>query len=179
MSLIELRWVGVAASGALAVAVPLMLINGDDPKIDLPAPSEPTEVAPSDAGSLAFALSAPPFSVDRTPEGSAEIAEEAAAEAAPPPPPAPPVLVGVVTGGRKSVVLAKGSGGDTLTLAPGQTVDGWRLVSIRGDRATFDLGGMRHVAELDFSNRGGGSSGAPSPSAPPQPPRPPEAAPPQ
>jgi hypothetical protein len=56
-----------------------------------------------------------------------------------------------------------------VTLSPGESVDGWQLVGIGRDRATFAANGERRVAALDFSNKGGGASaptGAPPVPAP-------------
>jgi hypothetical protein len=75
-----------------------------------------------------------------------------------------PALVGLVSRMRgRGVALVKASNGQTVTIAPGESVDGWQLVAIGRDRATFASNGERRVASLDFSNKGSGeSSSAPN-----------------
>jgi hypothetical protein len=171
MSLIQGPWLVIAAAAVTAAAVPYTLLDREQPEVPVAPPAKVTAVPPVEGGGLSYALVAPPFDSDRTPGPPDPLAAQnlassaAAAPTPPPPPPQPPVLVGLVTGGgRRGVALAKGPDGQTVTILAGQSVAGWRLVSIRSDQAVFEQGGVRHVARLDFSNK---SSGAPQTAAPP------------
>lgn len=176
MSLIQAPWVVVAAAGALAIGVPMSLLGGTAPRVPTVPPAQPTPLPPIEAGTLAFAVTAPPFDPDRSPEGTAPAGAEAEAEAPPPQP--MPALVGLVTGARgRAVALVRGSNGETVTISPGEEVDGWRLVSAGREQAVFELGGNRQTASLDFSNKAGAAAPPPTPAAPsPAPSAPPEGA---
>ncbi|MBR0551019.1 hypothetical protein [Stakelama marina] len=53
-----------------------------------------------------------------------------------------PQLLGIVGRlGSGAVALVRTSGGDTRSLGPGDSVDGWRLVSLAIDAAYFERGG--------------------------------------
>ena len=179
MSLIQARWIGFAAAAAAALSAPVLLVQAEEtaPPVPVPPPPAP-EVTPRAPAPLSFAFTAPPFDPDRTPEGAALPADPAAAsEAAPAPPPAAlPRLVGIASRSRgRAVALVKGADGETVMLAPGRSVDGWRLVAIGRDQAVFELGGARQTARLDFSNKDGGAA-APVPTIPPPAPAPAEPA---
>lgn len=168
MSLVETRWVIVAGAAALAIAMPTVLLRGDGIEVPSAAPAPPTELGELQTASLSYALAAPPFDPDRTPGGDAAAAD--AASAAPPPPAQLPRLVGLISGARgRSVALVRTANGETVTIAPGEEADGWRLVSVGRDQAVFDLAGNRQTATLDFSNK----VSAPATAAPPQPQPPP------
>ncbi|WP_162806435.1 hypothetical protein [Sphingosinicella terrae] len=168
MSLLKAHWVGVGLAAAAAIMLPLRLVGGAaEPDILPPLPA-PVQVSVTAPGSLAYALTAPPFSLGRAPEPEAAAADPtgADAEAAPPPAP-PPTLVGLVIGGRgRAVALARGAAGETLTLARGGTIEGWTLVAISRDQAVFERDGERHSARLDFANRPAGTA-PPIPRPPP------------
>ena len=170
MSLIEGRWILVAAAATAAAAIPWMLLDREEMPVHPPPRPTVTDFAPREFGGLSYALAAPPFSPTRsagtTPPQDVPPPEPTQA-AAPPPP--PPILVGIVSGGgRPGVALAKGADGRTETLATGANIGGWRLVRIGRDHAVFDLAGTRHTARLDFSNKPG--SGAVATAAPTNPP---------
>ena len=175
MSLIQGPWLVIAAAAVTAAAVPYTLLDREQPDVPSAPPAKVTAVPPVEGGGLSYALVAPPFDSDRTPGApdplpAQNVASSAAAAAPPPPPPQPPVLVGLVTGGgRRGVALAKGPDGQTVTILAGQSVAGWRLVTIGKDQAVFEQGGVRHVARLDFSNKtsGAAQTAAPPPAAPP------------
>jgi hypothetical protein len=177
MSLIQAHRVAVAIGAALALGGPVWLLSGGDAPPPRAAAPPPTQIEPSPAGTLAYALTSPPFTPGRTvrdaaPDAAADASGAAEAPVAAAPPPSPPTLVGLVVGTRgRSVALVRGAGGETVTLARGEQIDGWTLVAVTRERATFDLGGSRHVATLDFSNRtpGGGGTAHVPPPAPPAP----------
>ena len=169
MSLIQGRWLIPGAAAALAVAGPLWLLGSASPEIEPAQPVVVTALVTSPVGGLDQALTMPLFSASRAP--------------APPPYPsrsplprrrraaALPTLVGLVSRARgKGVALVKASSGQTVMIGPGESVDGWQLVAIGRDRATFASNGERRVASLDFRNRIP-AEGAPPP-GPPGPPNP-------
>lgn len=171
MSLIQSRWVVPAAAGLVAVAAPAWLLGSNVPPPQSPPPLVLTELRPLDAGGLEHARSAPIFSPGRAPPAPPPSPEQLAAGASAPAPAAQPLptLVGVVSRARgRGVALVRSSSGQTVTISPGESVDGWRLVGIGRDRATFASNGERRVASLDFSNKAR-SEGAPTsgPSAAP------------
>jgi hypothetical protein len=172
MSLVQARWVVPAAAGLVAVAVPAWLLGSDIPKPQSPPPLVLTELRPLDAGGLEQARSAPIFSAGRAPPAPPPSPEQLAAAASAPAAQPLPTLVGVVSRARgRGVALVKSSSGQTVTLSPGESVDGWRLVGIGRDRATFAGNGEQRVAALDFSNKAQGPSAPPKAAPAPPPPR--------
>ena len=170
MSLVQARWVVPAAAGLVAVAAPAWLLGSDVPEPQSPPPLVLTELRALEAGSISQARTAPIFSPGRAMPAAPPSPEQMAAAAAAPAAQPLPTLVGVVSRARgRGVALVKSSSGQTVTLSPGQSVDGWRLVGIGRDRATFASNGEQRVAALDFSNKARGDS-APATAAPAAPP---------
>lgn len=166
MSLVQARWVVPASAGLLAVAVPGWLLGSDVAEPQSPPPLVLTELRALEAGGIEQARSAPIFSPGRAPPAPPPSPEQMAAAAAAPAAQPLPTLVGVVSRARgRGVALVKSSSGETVTLSPGESVDGWRLVGIGRDRATFAGNGEQRVAALDFSNKARGES-APATTAP-------------
>lgn len=154
MSLVQARWVVPAAAGLIAVAVPALLLGSDVPPPQAAPPLALTELRALDAVGLQQARTAPIFSPNRAPPTPQPSSEELAGAAAAPAAQPLPALVGVVSRARgRGVALVKSSSGQTVTLSPGESVDGWQLVGIGRDRATFAANGERRVAALDFSNK--------------------------
>ncbi|HMJ92949.1 MAG TPA: hypothetical protein VK472_02485 [Allosphingosinicella sp.] len=173
MSLVQARWVVPAAAGLVAAAVPAWLLSSDVPPPQSPPVLVLTELRALDAGGLEQARSAPIFSPDRAQPAPPPSPEQLAAASAAPAVLPFPTLVGVVSRARgRGVALVKSSSGQTVTLSPGESVDGWQLVGIGRDRATFASNGEKRVAALDFSNKAGGG-GAPAPPPPAATPAPP------
>ena len=163
MSLIEGRWLIPGAAAAAALAVPSWLLGSATPEIAPAPPVVVTELAAVPVGSLDQALTMPLFSPSRAPPAPTPSPETLAAAASAPAPQPLPTLVGLVSRARgKGVALVKSSSGQTVTIGPGESVDGWRLVAIGRDRATFAANGEQRVAALDFRNRTPGQ-GAPQP----------------
>ena len=170
MSLVQARWVVPAAAGLLAVAVPAWLLGSTVSKPQSTPPLVLTELRAIEAGSMGQARSAPIFSPGRAPPAPPPSPEQMAAAAAAPAAQPLPTLVGVVRRARgRGVALVKSSSGQTVTLSPGESVDGWRLVGIGRDRATFAGNGEQRVAALDFRNKNQaeGSPAATTPAPPP------------
>ena len=169
MSLIQAHWVVLGGGALMAAILPVRLISADRESVAVPPPAEVTEVNLASAAGLSYALTAPPFTDGRIaqPAASAAAAAPAPAMAAPPQAP-PPALVGVAVASRgRAIALARGSNGETLTLSRGEAIDGWRVVAIGRDRATFEREGARHTAQLDFANRTNAASPSPAPSSAP------------
>ncbi|MFV0624481.1 hypothetical protein ACBY01_10785 [Sphingomonas sp. ac-8] len=122
------RWLLLPAA-CVAAAMPVLLLRGGAPP-GVAAPAERPLGAPPEAPPLAAAFARPLFAATT-------------AEAGPVAPDAP-ALVGVV--GRlmhDAVALVRTADGSTRTLAPGESVDGWRLESLAADAAYFTRGSQR------------------------------------
>jgi hypothetical protein len=121
------RWLLLPAA-LLAGAMPTLLLRAPRTPATA-APAQPPLAAPPEAPPLAAAFTRPLFA--------------ASTDAAPSAPDAP-ALVGVV--GRlmhDAVALVRTADGSTRTLAPGESVDGWRLESLAADAAYFTRGNQR------------------------------------
>jgi hypothetical protein len=175
----------LAVAVAAAVGTPMLLLGSNPEPAPRPVPAAyplPARVEPSQPGTLSYALLAPPFTAGRKP-AAPDVPAQAAMAAAPaqpaaaaPPPPPLPRLVGVASGGRgRAVALVKTSSGETLVLGAGATADGWKLVRVGRDEATFERSGERKSARLDFGNRPPVASASAAPPPPPQPQPPPQA----
>lgn len=176
------RWLVLGAAAVAAVAMPVFLLGGAEAGPPPPQPMRsPTIVSPRPSGGLAFALTAPPFDADRTPNaasvpGQATDAAASAAAAAPPPPPPPlPQLVGIASGRGRSVALLKKAGGETVMVGRGEAVDAWAVLSIGRDHAVLGKDGARHMLRFAFPNKAGGTP-PPPPQVPPPPPLQPQPA---
>ena len=170
MSLIQARWVVPAMAGAMAVAVPALLLDSDVPAPPSPAPLVLTELHARGPGGLDRARATPLFSPGRAPPAPPPSPEALAAAAQAPAPSPVPALVGLISRARgPGIALVKTGSGETVTLSPGESADGWQLVGIGRDRATFAANGERRVATLDFRNKpsSGGAPAIAEPSAPP------------
>lgn len=98
-------------------------------------------------------LRAPIFAPDRAPGEAPVLAAGPAGVSAS----APIQLLGVAASGRAASAIVRGADGTTRVLAPGESAQGWRLISVEPNAATF-LGpaGRVHVPV-------GGSSAPPLP----------------
>jgi hypothetical protein len=117
--------------------LPAALLAGAMPTLLLRAPRTPATTAPAQAP-LGAPPEAPPLAAAFT--GPMFAANTDAAPSAPD----APALVGVV--GRlmqDAVALVRTADGTTRTLAPGESVDGWRLESLAADAAYFTRGNQR------------------------------------
>jgi general secretion pathway protein N len=172
MSLVQGRWLIPGGAAIAAIGLPFWLLQSASPEIDAPAPLVVTELAALPIGGLEQARTMPIFSPTRAPPAPPPSPEALAAAAAAPAPQPMPALVGLVSRARgKGIALVRSSNGQTVTISPGESVDGWQLVGIGRDRATFVSNGERRVASLDFRNRlpaeGAPASSAPSIPSPP------------
>lgn len=71
------------------------------------------------------------------------------------PVPPEPKLVGVVSGFGKSVIIVKGNSGEDQNLEIGDNIDGWRLINVGNNSATFQAADVRRVIRLDYFNKVG------------------------
>ena len=134
------EWTLLALVGALAVAMPIVLLL---PGAASKAPAAAPLPAPIGAGTLpvlARAYERPMFAATEPAEAPSDA----------------PRLVGIV--GRlnvDAVALVKGSDGTTRTLRIGESADGWSLASLAIDAAFFTRGGERVRVPLPIEPGGG------------------------
>lgn len=127
MARLSPRWLLLPA--ALVAAVMPALLLRPAPASEATAPAPPPLAAPPETPPLAAAFTRPLFAAGA---GDVQPAVDA------------PALVGVV--GRlmhDAVALVRTADGSTRTLAPGESVDGWRLESLAADAAYFTRGNQR------------------------------------
>lgn len=158
----------VVAVSALAAAA--------GPTVLLWAPALPaaeivgTSVTPfvlTPVAAIAPALRAPLFDVTRAPPPPPELAAKKTEAPAAPPPPLP-VLVGAIVAPSGGLALVRKVDGSTAVVRSGETIDGWRLLSVRDGRALFELGDRREEVALDFKNKVSvAPTSEPTPSPPP------------
>ncbi len=67
--------------------------------------------------------------------------------------PPEPKLVGIAKGRGRSVAIVKGSDGVDQNIKPGENIDGWTLIHISPNNATFRAQGVRKIIALDYGNR--------------------------
>lgn len=126
MARLSPRWLLLPAA-LTAAAMPMVLLRSSDRPATVPP--LPPLAAPSEASPLAAAFTRPLFAASA---GDTTAAPDA------------PALVGVV--GRlnqDAVALVRTADGNTRTLAPGESVDGWRLESLAADAGYFTRGNQR------------------------------------
>lgn len=136
-------WAPVIGSAILALLCMAAATHTDGSRIMLlPLPTS-VHVRDTDVADLGAEISAPLFAPSRsvTPAG--------ANPAAPPAP--PPQLTGIVLGAGRAVALVKSaSGGDTLMLHAGDTVDGWTIVGIAARQIAVARDGAQQIVALEF-----------------------------
>lgn len=167
-SLVNRRVAAVGIAAVLAVGLPSWLLSSSPIELAETPPIPVSKLSLSRVGQLDVALVSPPFSPTRQPiPAGGDPAQTAgvAAAATPAPPPVPPQLVGLVVASRgKAVALIRAASGETVTLAPGQSVDGWKLIRVSREEAVVENGGARQQLRLDFTTRP--AAGGPSPVPP-------------
>lgn len=163
---IDKNWLFLGLSALLMIAVPWWLLSRQPENIPAVQPLFITKVKPQEIVQISALTDKPIFNAERAPLSFAgEMVEDeallAGQEAAPQAMPKP-TLVGLVSRRRgKSVAIVKDSDGQTKTLAPGQSADGWKLVSVGKTNARFSSAGELVNIGLDYSNKAiGGPEGA-------------------
>lgn len=162
---IDKNWLVLGVSAALMISVPWWLLSREPEEIQKSEPLLITKVTPQEIVTLNALVEKPIFNAQRAPQAFAgEMTAEALQETEVAQQAAPaPTLVGLVSRRRgKSVAIVKDSEGQTKTLAPGQSADGWQLLSVSRTNARFASAGTEISVALDFGNKAiGGPSGAP------------------
>jgi hypothetical protein len=157
----------------LILAVVAILLRPAALAISPPPSVTATPLTIVPAPTLNAALKAPLFNATRLPPPPPDLPKDGeAAEPATPPAP-PPIIAGVIVHGRgQGVALVKAASGETVTVRPGETVDGWSLIGIGQTSAIFEQAGRRETVNLDF--RSSSTAGRASPPRPeiPSPPIP-------
>lgn len=70
-----------------------------------------------------------------------------------PPLPPEPKLVGVAKGAGRAIAIVKGSDGMDQNIKTGENIDGWTLINISSNSATFRSQGVSKIIELDYGNK--------------------------
>ncbi len=164
---IDRNWTILGLAAVLMIAIPWWLLSREPEDIPSAPPLLITEVQPQEIAQMSALTEKPIFNPERAPlsfagemaEDEALLADEEAAPQAMP----KPTLVGLVSRRRgKSVAIVKTSEGQTKTLAPGESADGWKLLAVGKTNARFSSGGEQVSISLDFSNKAiGGPDKAP------------------
>ncbi|MEP3226283.1 MAG: hypothetical protein ABJO01_09930 [Parasphingorhabdus sp.] len=159
---LDKSWVILGLSAALMIGIPWWLLSAQPEDIPEVAPLVITKVEPQEIVTAKALFEKPLFNARRAPQTFADqaVADNIpAVEQAQPVAPAP-TLVGLVSRRRgKSVAIVKDRDGQTKTLAPGQSADGWRLVSVSKTKARFASAGSEISIALDFTNKALGGPG--------------------
>lgn len=151
------------------IAVPWWLLTGEPDNVPEAQPLLITKVQTQEIAAVDILLTKPIFNADRSPTAFADdmaTSEPEEAQAAEPATPVP-TLVGLVSKRRgKAVAIVKTKDGETKTLTAGQSSDGWRLVSVSKNDATFANASEQRTIGLDYGNKAiGGPSGTPPPAS--------------
>ncbi len=167
MAQIKTEWVWLILTAALMVAVPWWLLTGEPENIPEAQPLLITKVQAQQVAAVDILLTKPIFNAERTPLADQIPADEPATEQAPEQVIPAPTLVGLVSKRRgKAVAIVKTNDGETKTLTAGQSSDGWRLVSVGKNDATFANASEQKTIGLDYGNKAiGGPSGASPPTS--------------
>lgn len=162
---IDRNWIILGICALLMVLVPWWLLSSEPDDIRLPEPLMITKVRPQEITNISALAQKPIFNPERAPLVFADelmaAADETVAEAQPQAAPVPK-LVGLISRRRgKSVAIIKNANGETKTLTPGQSSDGWQLVAVGKTNARFSSNGEQISINLDFGNKAlGGPAGA-------------------
>lgn len=163
---LDRNWIILGFCAVLMIVVPWWLLSREPTDIRLPEPLIITQVRPQEIATLSALAQKPIFNPERAPLAFADemmanvgdVAVEAQPQAAP-----APTLVGLISRRRgKSVAIVKNANGETKTLTPGQSSDGWQLIAVGKTNARFSSNGEQISINLDFGNKAlGGPAGAP------------------
>ena len=166
---IKIEWVWLGLIAALMIIVPWWLLTREPDDISEPQPLLITKVQIQNIRAVDMLLTKPIFNAQRAPLAFADemIAEEPeeiqTAEQITP----IPTLVGLVSKKRgKAVAIVKTNDGETKTLKTGESSDGWLLINIGRNEATFANAGEKRTIGLDYGNKAIGGPAATSAPAP-------------
>ncbi len=164
---IDRNWIVLGFCALLMIAVPWWLLSREPVDIQKPEPLMITKIRPQEIANISALTQKPIFNSERAPLAFADemmaAADNLAADTPPQSAPAP-TLVGLVSRRRgKSAAIVKNANGETKTLTPGQSSDGWQLVAVGKANAQFSSNGEQISVGLDFGNKAlGGPAGAPA-----------------
>lgn len=163
MAKIKAEWVWLALTAALMIAVPWWLLTGEPNNIPEAQPLLITKVQAQVVAPVDILLTKPIFNAERTPLADQVLIDEPEVDQAPEQVTPAPTLVGLVSKRRgKAVAIIKTNDGETKTLSTGQTSDGWRLVTVGKNEATFANANEQRTIGLNYGNKAiSGPSGAP------------------
>lgn len=123
------QWIALGLAATTAVGMPLWLLRPAGPSQPVQARALPP-LAAGEPAPLTQVFDRPPF--------AAAVADEASVPAD------APQLTGIVGRlGSDAVALVRTAGGQSRSLAIGDSVDGWKLESLSIDAALFSRGGQR------------------------------------
>ncbi|MDD3447123.1 MAG: hypothetical protein PHS60_17095 [Zavarzinia sp.] len=130
--------VALLALSAAQIVVPVD--TGTTAPAMAPAPAEEAGGDTAAFGGAAYPaiLERPLFSPDRRPAPAGGPAAEAAAF----------TLIGVGTAGDAATALLRAPDGQALRILPGQSVEGWQVISIEPNAVTLGHGDRRIVLEV-------------------------------
>lgn len=166
MAKIKAEWVWLALTAALMIAVPWWLLTSKPDNLPEAQPLLITKVQAQNVAPVDILLTKPIFNAERTPLAD-QVIDEPEVDQTPQQVTPAPTLVGLVSKRRgKAVAIIKTNDGETKTLRTGQTSDGWRLVTVGKNEATFANANEQRTIGLDYGNKAiGGPSGTPVPAA--------------
>lgn len=162
---LDRNWIILGVCALALIIVPWWLLSREPTDVRLPEPLMITKVHPQEIAAISALTQKPIFNPERAPLAFADemmaAADDAGDDAQPQSAPAP-TLVGLVSRRRgKSVAIVKNANGETKTLTPGQSSDGWQLVAVGKSNARFSSNGEQISINLDFANKAlGGPAGA-------------------
>ncbi|MGQ9369548.1 hypothetical protein [Azospirillum sp. ST 5-10] len=142
----------------LAAALALLLRDGPAEGGEAPAAAVPAApavepasgFAPPPLAAFAAVVERPLFVPERRPAPPAAAATAAVGLR----------LVGIVGVGGRTAAVLRSDDGRTVTAAPGEGGEGWRVLEVGVDRVVLDHGGARRELELTARPDGGGRPGA-------------------
>ncbi|MEO9599802.1 hypothetical protein [Parasphingorhabdus sp.] len=162
---IKSEWIWLASIAVSMIVVPWWLLTGEPDHISEPQPLLITQVQIQEIGAVDTFLAKPIFNAERAPLAFADEVigqEPQEIEIAQPVSPIP-TLVGLVSKRRgKAVAIVKTHDGETKTLSAGDSSDGWRLIKVGKNDATFANAGQQRTIDLYYGNKAiGGPSNSP------------------
>ena len=163
---LDRNWIIFGFCAVLMIVVPWWLLSREPVDIPKAEALMITKVHPQEIATLSALAQKPIFNPERAPLAFADelmaAADETVVEVQPQAAPVPK-LVGLISRRRgKSVAIIKNANGETKTLTPGQSSDGWQLVAVGKTNAQFSSNGEQISINLDFGNKAlGGPAGAP------------------
>lgn len=138
---------------ALAVILPWQILIDDSETQDTAPDLNITEIKIAASASPDAIISRQLFSSTRGAVSEVDEIDDLGQDApAPIILPQEPKLVGIARGRGRSVAIVRGQDGVDQNLKPGENVNGWTLIFVASNSATFSAEGVRKIIALDYSN---------------------------